>query len=169
MLVPLETFTDIKLLPRNVNTDQRGVFRRVYDSEDGTFLPRQVSYSGNLNSGTLRGMHRLDEIKQEFKVVECVAGCILDVIVDCRPYSINYLNHSAIEMSASSDFAILIPPGFAHGYITLKPDSSLIYQMSVGYDPNFEIGIRWNDPKIGIIWPTRPIHVSVKDSTWPLL
>jgi len=169
MLVQIELFDEIELVPKKQYVDGRGTFRRVYDSSDSKFLANQISFSGNLKKGTLRGMHRLDEIKQEFKLVECVSGSIFDVLVDCRPQSINYLNHVAFQISSQSEFAVLIPPGFAHGYLTLEDNSNLIYQMSVHYDSNLEIGLRWNDPALGISWPMDPNSISPKDSTWPLL
>ena len=169
MQVELEIFSEIQIVARKIQSDSRGVFRRIYDSEKNEITPRQISYSGNKEKGTLRGMHYLEESRQEFKVIECISGSIHDVVVDCRPESENFLDHITLEMSAESDFAILVPPGFAHGYLTLEDNSNLIYQMSAQYEASYERGIRWNDPMVGIDWPVDPCLISLKDSAWPLL
>jgi dTDP-4-dehydrorhamnose 3,5-epimerase len=169
VLIELEAFKAIKLVSRKVSFDQRGTFRRVLDSQENEFLPKQISFSRNINPLTLRGMHFLDERKQEFKIVECVSGSLFDVIVDCREYSANYLDYTNIRLSEDSDFAVLIPPGFAHGYLTEEPNTSLIYQMSTEYDVQYEKGFRWDDPRVKIDWPFQPKYISDKDSSWKLL
>ena len=169
MQLELENFPEIQIVARKIQSDSRGVFRRIYDSEINEIAAKQISYSGNKKRGTLRGMHYLEESRQEFKLIECISGSVLDVVVDCRTESVNFLNHATIEISAESDFAMLIPPGFAHGYLTLEDNSNLIYSMSAQYEASYERGIRWNDPKVGIDWPVDPCLISLKDSAWPLL
>ena len=169
MFIELEAFKVIKLVSRKISLDERGTFRRVFDSQENEFLPKQISFSKNIYPLTLRGMHFLDETEQEYKIVECVSGSLFDVIVDCRQYSASYLDYTNIRMSEDSDFAILIPPGFAHGYITEKPNTSLVYQMSTEYDAQYEKGLRWDDPSVKIDWPFRPNYISEKDSSWKLL
>jgi len=169
MYVELQAFNAIKLVSRNISFDNRGTFRRVFDSQENEFVPRQISFSKNINPLTLRGMHFLDESQQEFKIVECVSGSLFDVLVDCRVSSENYLNYTSIKLSEDSGFAVLIPPGFAHGYITQEPNTSLVYQMSAEYDVLHEKGLRWDDPSVRIDWPFQPSFISDKDSAWELL
>ena len=169
MFVDNFEFEGIRFLPRRILSDQRGVFRRIYDIEDKSFEPIQISFSSNPQTGTLRGLHYLDQSKVEYKIVECVSGSVFDVIVDCRKNSSNYLNWTSISLSSKSEFAILISPGFAHGYLTMEDKSSLIYQMSSSFDSTMERGLCWNDPSIGINWPDIPKTISQKDSSWPLV
>jgi dTDP-4-dehydrorhamnose 3,5-epimerase len=169
MFIELEAVKEIKLVSRKISLDHRGTFRRIFDTQENEFLPKQISFSRNIHPFTLRGMHFLDEIQQEHKIVECVSGSLFDVIVDCREDSASYLDYTSIRMSEDSEFAILIPPGFAHGYMTEEPNTSLIYQMSALYDSQNEKGVRWNDPRLKIDWPFQPKYISDKDSSWKLL
>lgn len=169
MFVNIDDFEGIRILPITISYDERGKFRRIYDAENRPFEPIQISFSSNIRAGTLRGLHYLEPQKDEYKIVECVSGSIFDVIVDCRKDSSNYLNYTSLLISAQSKFALLIPPGFAHGYLTMQDNSSLIYQMSSSYDSTMERGLYFNDPSIGIKWPQIPTVISQKDSSWPLM
>jgi dTDP-4-dehydrorhamnose 3,5-epimerase len=166
VFIEFEEFKDVVLIAKSIPRDGRGVFRRIYDVQDTRIEPAEISFSHNTHTRTLRGLHYLEESQMEYKVVECVSGSVFDVIVDSRPSSPNYLDYTNIIVSSDSEFAILIPPGFAHGYLTLEDNSSLIYQMSSPYESKFERGLRWNDPSIGIEWPASPKVISDKDSHW---
>lgn len=152
--------------------DDRGPFYRAWcASEFGAHgLPdtlRQVSVSGNVRRGTLRGMHYRAIGDQEYKCVRCIRGAVYDVILDLRPESSTYLGWAAVHLTADRHTAVCIPPGCAHGFLTLADESDLLYMMSVAYRPHAESGVRWNDSAFGIAWPERPIVISTRDAFYP--
>lgn len=150
--------------------DERGSWTRTFDSK---VLPNsetkivQTSISINHVRGTLRGLHSLRKKSAEWKVVTCVSGEVWDVIVDVDPQSGTFGSYTgAMLKSESADWA-LIPPGFAHGFITLTDNAVLAYSMTAHYDPSAEVGYRFNDPTFGIVWPIEPVLVSHKDNSLP--
>ena len=154
--------------------DERGFFARSYSAEEfaARGLPAampQSSVSFNARRGTLRGLHYQAEPHAEDKLVRCTAGAIYDVIVDLRPDSPTARRWFGVELSAANHRALFVPKGLAHGFITLRDDTEVLYMISVPYAPGFERGIRWNDPAIGIAWPTAPSVVSARDAAYPLL
>ena len=157
---------------RNIFEDKRGTFRRIYTSNDfnnETSGPRQISFSHNINAFTLRGMHGFTMDVAQTKIVECVAGALFDVVVDLRWGSETYLDHVAYELDSATPYAISIPPGCLHGYLTLKDNTSIIYRMAADESSEREVGLKWNDEQLAIVWPHTPKLVSTKDSTWPEL
>ena len=162
----------VKYLPGVWQTDERGGFVRVLDNVkdalQGSSLS-QVSLSTNTLSGTLRGFHALARSALEWKAVSCVRGEVFDVLLDCRPESTSYMRSQSRTLSSDVPGTLIIPPGVAHAYLTLRDNSWVLYGMSSPYDERLEIGFRWNDPLLGISWPTVPKVLSVKDQTWPLL
>ena len=155
-------------------TDDRGVFARTFCAREfkvqgliTTFV--QCSTSWNARKGTLRGMHFQLAPASEVKLVRCTAGSLVDVIVDLRPGSPTYLQHTAVELSAASRRAFYIPEMFAHGFQTLEDDTEILYQMSEFYTPARGAGLRWDDPRLGIRWPLEVTAMSEKDRSWPLL
>jgi len=99
--------------------------------------------------------------------VRCVRGRIFDVALDLRPESPTYRLWSAAELSASNARALLIPDGVAHGFLTLEPDSDVLYQIAPRYEPGRETGVRWDDPAFAIAWPTEPKVISERDAGYP--
>jgi dTDP-4-dehydrorhamnose 3,5-epimerase len=154
--------------------DERGFFARSYCSEEfaaqnlGPEL-RQCSVSFNARKGTLRGMHYQNDPHAEHKLVRCTAGSIFDVVVDLRPASEHYRQWLGVDLSAQNRRAIFIPPGFAHGFLSLSDDSEVYYMISVAHAPAFSAAVRWNDPDIGIEWPAEPSVISARDAAHPLL
>jgi dTDP-4-dehydrorhamnose 3,5-epimerase len=103
--------------------------------------------------------------------VRCAAGRFLDVVVDVRQGSPTYGNSLSIELTAEKGEQLYIPEGFAHGFVTLVPNTEIFYKVSSPYAPKSDGGIHWNDPSLGINWPlpaTGPI-TSPKDQQLPLL
>ena len=141
--------------------DERGAFARVFAIED--FAARgidtqitQMSVASNGERGTLRGMHLQAPPHAETKLVRCVRGSAFDVMVDLRPESAMFLTWTSVTIDAQQRNAVSIPPGVAHGYLTLEADTELEYLISAPYAPSAAIGVRWNDPAIGIEWPFEP-------------
>ena len=154
--------------------DERGFFARSYCAEEFaarglTALMPQSSVSFNPRRGTLRGMHYQAEPHAEDKLVRCTAGAIYDVIVDLRPNSPTLRCWFGVELSALNHRSLFVPKGVAHGFITLRDDTEVLYMISVPFVPGFEKGVRWNDPAIGISWPMAPSTMSARDGAHPLL
>ncbi len=153
--------------------DDRGAFTRTWCARvfasQGIDAPMvQSSVSVNHRKGTLRGLHFQGPPSREGKLVRCTHGEILDVIIDLRCDSPTYLQHAAITLSAENFLSIYIPPGFAHGFQTLMPDSVILYMMNDYYQPECSAGVRWNDPAFSIPWPIDvPSTMSDRDRNWP--
>lgn len=138
--------------------DERGFFARTWcRSEfeqhglDSNLVQCNISF--NNRKGTLRGMHFQRAPYAEAKLVRCTAGTIYDVIIDLRPASATFKHWCGTELAARNQLALYVPEGFAHGFLTLKDDSEVFYQMSEFYQPSYASGVRWNDPAFNISWP----------------
>lgn len=165
---------DARIVHLEPRTDERGLFARsfcVREFETAGLVSRMVqcNISYNRHKGTLRGMHYQQGLASETKLVRCTRGAIYDVIVDLRPESPTYLRHFGIELTADNRTALYVPKHFAHGYITLTDDAEVFYQVSEYYTPSLEAGLRHDDPTLGIQWPMTVLHISEKDTHWPLL
>jgi len=153
--------------------DERGFFARSFCREEFRqqgidFNITQSNISFNKNKGTLRGLHYQISPHEEAKLVSCPKGAIYDVIIDLRLHSPTYCKWLAIELSAQNYTSFYIPKGFAHGFLTLAPDTVVLYQMSEPYYPESSRGIRWNDPAFLINWPSDKQIISTKDKAYPL-
>lgn len=154
--------------------DDRGYFARTYCAEEFAAhglepTVAQCNTSWNARAGTLRGLHFQRPPAAEVKLVRCVRGAIVDVIVDLRPDSPTYLGHVGVELSADNGRALYVPELFAHGYQTLVDDTEVAYQVSAPYAPGHEGGLRPDDPRLGIDWPLPVSVITDKDRSWPLL
>ena len=153
-------------------TDDRGSFARLqcpdeFAAAEHPFQPAQTSLSRSPNAGTLRGLHYQPAPFAETKLVRAVRGRIFDVAVDLRPRSPTFRQWVAEELSADNARALLIPEGVAHGFLTLEPDTDVLYQISPSFEPGHEAGVRWNDPAFAISWPAAPTLISQRDATYP--
>jgi dTDP-4-dehydrorhamnose 3,5-epimerase len=152
--------------------DDRGFFARVFceDEYSAHGLERhfvQVNNSLSSTAGTLRGMHYQLPPSAEVKVVRCIRGALYDAIIDLRPDSPTFRQWFGAELTAENRRMMYVPRGCAHGFITLTPDAEALYLVSDRYGPQQERGVRWDDPSIGIKWPTDPREISAKDQGWP--
>jgi dTDP-4-dehydrorhamnose 3,5-epimerase len=152
--------------------DDRGFFARAFcEKEFGErgltthFVQMNNSFAGK--KGTLRGLHYQLAPRAETKVVRCVRGSLLDVIIDVRPDSPTYCQHYGVELTAENRRMLYVPKGFAHSFITLEDDTESFYFVDEFYAPELERGIRWDDPKFAIEWPLEPTVVSEKDQGRP--
>lgn len=153
-------------------TDERGLFARLHCPEEFAaagypFTPAQTSVSRNPHLRTLRGMHYQPVPNAETKLVRVSRGRIFDVVIDLRPASPTYRRWTAAELSADNLLALLIPEGVAHGFLTLEPDTDVIYQISPAFRPGHETGVRWDDPAFGVQWPASPALISARDAAYP--
>jgi dTDP-4-dehydrorhamnose 3,5-epimerase len=153
--------------------DERGYFARVWCSREfgaHGLEPRlaQSSISFNARAGTLRGMHYQAPPFEETKLVRCVAGAILDVIIDLRADSPTRTRHFSVLLTAKNRKMLYVPRGFAHGYQTLEDRTEVEYQISEFYDPASARGVRWDDPAFRIAWPaTENRIISARDAAYP--
>lgn len=163
------------VLEPTVFGDHRGWFMETYNEtvlkETGielTFVQDNQSFSAA--KGTLRGLHYQLNPKAQTKLVRCTKGSIFDVAVDIRKGSPTYGEWFGIELSAENKKQLLIPKGFAHGFMTITDDVEVQYKVDEFYSPECDRGIIWNDPIIGIKWPIEITPVlSAKDEKAPLL
>jgi dTDP-4-dehydrorhamnose 3,5-epimerase len=160
---------DLQELP-----DERGFFARSYCPEE--FSARglgpalgQCSVSYNARKGTLRGLHYQAAPHEEHKLVRCTAGAIFDVIVDIRQSSPTYRRWYGTELTMANRRALFIPPGFAHGFVSLTDGAEVYYMISAAYAPEFSRGLRWSDPAFAIQWPLVPAVISARDAAYPLM
>tara|TARA_R110000787_G_scaffold110809_10_gene219603 strand:- start:48715 stop:49302 length:588 start_codon:yes stop_codon:yes gene_type:complete len=121
--------------------------------------------------GTLRGLHFQLPPYAQGKLVRCTRGRILDVIVDIRHGSPTYGRHTRIELSAAKGEQVFVPAGFAHGFCTLQPDCEISYKVTAYYAPEFDRGLAFDDPSLGIEWPfpASELVLSDRDRTHPRL
>jgi dTDP-4-dehydrorhamnose 3,5-epimerase len=154
--------------------DHRGFFARTFCEEEFRtcgLVERfvQCNISWNQRRGTVRGLHYQIAPSSEVKLIRCIAGALLDVIVDLRPASPTYLQSYSVELTAGNRLALYVPEMFAHGFQTLEDSTEVYYQMSEFYAPKLGRGLRYNDPNLGINWPLSVSAISTQDLSWPLL
>ena len=167
------TFTETKLkgafiIQPQKNEDERGFFARTFCQKEFRAMglnPRvvQCNISYNKRKGTFRGMHFQVAPHEEDKLVSCIQGAMLDYIVDLRKESPTFKHWIAVELSAENGLALYVPKTFAHGFITLADDTTVHYQMSEFYQPDFARGFRFDDPDINIELPFPITTVAGKD------
>ena len=152
--------------------DNRGFFARSWCSLEfsakglnSSLVQANISY--NRKRGTLRGMHYQSEPYTEVKLVRCTRGAICDVIIDLRIQSPTYKKWIGVKLAAENYRMLYVPGNFAHGFLTLKDDTEVVYQVSEVYTPAAEHGLRYNDPLFDIHWPLTPSVISEKDQNWP--
>jgi dTDP-4-dehydrorhamnose 3,5-epimerase len=155
------------------NADERGFFARTMCRDEfarrglnAAFVQQSVSW--NPLADTLRGLHYQAAPHHEEKLVRVTRGAIFDVIVDIRPDSPTYGRWFGIDLTADNRRQLYIPKGFAHGFQTTRPDTEIFYQMTVAFHPEAPRGIRWDDPRLAIEWPSaRSRLVSPRDQGLP--
>jgi dTDP-4-dehydrorhamnose 3,5-epimerase len=165
-------FSGVFIIHKTPFKDERGEFKRTFcanefSSYDLSNNMVQTNLSISYKENTLRGMHmQLGEFAED-KLIQCIRGSIYDVIIDLRVDSSTFGKYFSIELTETNNKMLLIPKGFAHGFLTLENNSQVIYQVSSYYTPSLEFGLRWNDPYFGIEWPSKDPIISEKDLSWP--
>ncbi|UWL60244.1 dTDP-4-dehydrorhamnose 3,5-epimerase [Brucella pseudintermedia] len=172
---PLDLDGVLEISPRKFG-DDRGFFSETYNAKsfaeagiDLTFVQDNHSYSAA--RGVVRGLHyQLPPFAQD-KLVRVTRGAILDVAVDIRKGSPTFGKWVALEVSAEKWNQILVPKGFAHGFMTLVENTEVIYKVTNYYSPEHDRSIRFDDPAIGIDWPlsSSGVQLSDKDQKAPML
>jgi dTDP-4-dehydrorhamnose 3,5-epimerase len=175
-LRPVADFPGLRLVePRRIG-DRRGFFSETYHkgrlAEVG-FTEEFVQDNHSLSAevGTVRGLHFQSPPHAQAKLMRVVRGAVLDVVVDIRKGSPTFGDHAADELSAANWRQLLVPAGFAHGFVTLEPDTEVVYKVTAYYAPAHDHGILWSDPELGIAWPVaaEAAVLSDKDRVQPRL
>jgi dTDP-4-dehydrorhamnose 3,5-epimerase len=169
--VPTE-LPGVVVVEPDVHQDARGFFVEIYHAEkyrtggiEGPFL--QDNHSRSVR-GTLRGLH-LQLRRPQGKLIRVIEGEIYDVAVDVRRGSPTFGSWIGVTLSAANFKQCYVPPGFAHGFCVVSADAQVEYKCTDLYDPASEIGIAWNDPALGIIWPIAEPLLSDRDRRHPTL
>ena len=167
---------DVKIIEMDVFGDHRGFFTESYTRQklsnagiDIDFL--QDNHSLSVEPGVLRGMHFQTEPKAQTKLVRTTTGVIYDVLVDMREGSPTYGKWEGYILSEYNHRQLLVPKGFAHGFVTLAPNCNVQYKVYEYYSKENDVGIAFNDPAIGIEWPmpVDKLVLSEKDMQHPTL
>ena len=166
----------VKIVTPKKFGDHRGFFSETWSRKGFTeagldldFVQDNQSLSGPV--GTLRGLHFQSPPFAQDKLVRVTRGRILDVAVDIRVSSPTFGKHVAVELSAENWKQLLVPVGFAHGFVTLEPDTEVLYKVTAPYAPENDHGLAFDDPALGIDWrlPLSGLTLSDKDRKHPRL
>lgn len=160
--------TDLVLAESQAHKDDRGAFTRLFCEKEltsviGNRTIVQINHSRTQATGSVRGLHFQCAPHPEMKLVRCLKGRVWDVAVDLRPNSLSFKRWYAQELSPQNAFMMVIPEGFAHGFQVLEADSELLYLHTNFYNPDFEGGLRHDDPELGIDWPLPVTNISERD------
>lgn len=165
---------DLVIVQPQVFGDERGYFMETYNQAefakaglDMTFIQDNESKS---KKGVLRGLHFQRKYSQG-KLVRCTQGVVWDVGVDLRKGSSTYGKWAGVTLSAENKTMFYIPEGFAHGFVVLSDEATFNYKCTNLYAPEYDGGIRWNDPDVGVEWPIEGLELllSEKDEKQPFL
>jgi dTDP-4-dehydrorhamnose 3,5-epimerase len=164
---------EVKVFEPQVFGDSRGFFMETYSTRKFSDLGVETTFVQDNHSlscrGTLRGLHYQLRHPQS-KLCRVVRGAVLDVAVDIRLGSPTFGQHVAVELSAENKRMILVPRGFAHGFLVLSEEAEFLYKCDEFYAPGDEFGIAWNDPNLGINWGLEAAPLlSAKDAVQPRL
>lgn len=163
-----------KVIELEKKADPRGFFARYYCEKE--FLEQgletqwvQMNTTLTHKVGAIRGLHFQREPQTEAKIVRCLNGAIMDVIVDLRKGSDSYGRWISEELTSENRKMLYIPAGFAHGFQTLQEDTELLYMHSEFYSSEHEGGVLYSDPQLNIQWPMEISDISERDQSHPLL
>jgi len=160
------------LVEAEPHRDERGHFARLYSADEFQaagidFTPVQINVSHNTHTHTLRGMHYQDPPHAEAKLVQVVRGAVYDVVVDLNRDSSSYGRWQGFTLKDDGLRALFIPEGCAHGFLTLTPNTDIMYGMGRMNVPGHTKGYRWDDRRLKISWPAAPAVISAADRQWP--
>jgi dTDP-4-dehydrorhamnose 3,5-epimerase len=159
---------DVKLIRPARHGDERGYFSEVWNRDRFAaaglhFDWVQDNQSRSARAGTLRGLHFQTPPFAQAKLVRVLRGTILDVAVDLRRGSPWYGQHVLVELTSEAWTQILVPRGFAHGFLTLEPDTEVIYKVDAPYSAAHDAGVAWDDPDLAIPWPVTADAITLSD------
>lgn len=166
-------FREVRLITPYVWGDDRGSFTETYNARDwfyatdgAVFVQDNVSISAQIH--TVRGLHYQLPPSAQGKLVRVLKGAIEDVVVDMRRSSSTFGQALKVYLDDKSPTSLWIPQGFAHGFLTMQPDTHVFYKVTAFYDPHLERNLQALDPALKLGWP-HSVHRSVKDEAAPCL
>ncbi len=167
---------DVIIIEPTVHGDHRGYFVETFRADKlETFLGYKLNFGQDNESksskGVLRGLHYQLAPHAQTKLVRVISGRVLDVAVDIRRNSPTFGQHVAVELTADNKRQLLVPRGFAHGFVVLEDDTIFAYKVDNYYSPQCDRGIAFNDPALNIDWivKSEELKLSAKDTTQPKL
>ena len=170
------SLSEVKIMDLKKNEDSRGFLSEVYtrrafeaNGDEIDFV--QDNHSFSAKKGTVRGLHFQTPPVAQHKLVRVVRGSVFDVVVDLRRSSVSYGRHVSVVLSAAAWNQVLVPIGFAHGFMALEEDTEVVYKVSDYYSPDHDKGLLWNDLALGIQWPVpaKEALLSERDRAHPRL
>jgi dTDP-4-dehydrorhamnose 3,5-epimerase len=164
-VTPIQGLWEVQSTPVG---DARGALTRLYCAEEFERVAPglrfvQLNHTLTRRRGSVRGLHVQRAPALECKLVRCLRGRVFDVAVDLRHASPTFGRWHALELCADASRQVLIPAGCAHGFQTLVDDTEMLYQHSAAYAPQHEMGVRYDDPHLGIAWPLPVADISQRD------
>ena len=167
--------SNLFIIEPTVYEDTRGYFLESYNQKKFDEIIGKTSFvqdnESKSSKGVLRGLHFQKPPFEQAKLVRCIEGEVLDVVIDIRKKSKTYGKHVAIILSGENKRQLFIPKGFAHGFLVLSESATFAYKVDNRYAPDFDAGIRWNDKQLNIQWCMEDsiVKVSEKDAELPFL
>lgn len=157
-----------------VKSDSRGWFRewfkpKEFESKTGIVFETLQSNCSASKEKVVRGLHFSNSVSGQAKVVTCVQGSVMDVVVDLRKGSASFLKFVQIELSSVSGNSIYVPAGFGHGFKTLEPNSAIVYNLTSEYEPESEFTVNIFDENLQIGWDKSNLLLSQRDREAPML
>ena len=161
------------VVERKKFVDNRGWFDKLFCAEALSDIPnfqiKQINISYTEKQGTVRGMHLQAAPYAEKKIVTCIEGSVLDIVIDLNRHSMTYKKIFKLELNAEKQNSLIIPEGFAHGFQTLSDSCKLVYAHSQEYSPNSETGVNIRDERVLGHWPLPIRNLSKRDMKLPLI
>ena len=163
----------VRIIEPRVHGDSRGFFVETFQEERyrrdaGIELPFVQDNHSRSGRGVLRGMHSQRK-RPQGKLVRVARGAVFDVAVDIDPRSPTFGKWVGVTLSDENCRQLWVPPGYAHGFVVLSDVADFEYKCTDYYDPSDEVGVMWNDPDVGIVWPLEDPLLSAKDQKLPSL
>ena len=173
-ILSLENLPEVKVLRPRKLEDHRGFFSETYNYQQLKNLGEELKFvqdnqSLSRDRYTLRGLHFQSPPFAQDKLIRVLRGSVLDVAVDVRKNSKTFGKHAAVKLSASEFNQILVPKGFAHGFLTLEENTEIFYKVTNYYSKEHDLGIAWNDPTLKINWgvSAEELKIAEKDQNQP--
>ena len=151
-------FEDVFEIFPDIYEDDRGFFfesysQKTFNKKLGINVKFVQDNHSKSNKNVIRGLHFQEEPLSQQKLLRCVKGRVLEVIVNINPKSKNFLRHAFLEINPTLNNQLFIPNGYAHGFLSLEDNSHLIYKTDNFYSAERQITLKWNDPTVNITWP----------------
>jgi dTDP-4-dehydrorhamnose 3,5-epimerase len=163
----------VTIIEPRVLTDHRGFFLEAYKKSEFAAAGIDVDFVQDNHSrsvqGTLRGLHLQRAPRAQAKLVRVLEGEVFDVAADIQPDSPTYGQWVSVVLSSDNRRSVFIPAGYAHGFCVVSPEAQILYKTTDEYAPDFEWGVRWDDPLLAIPWPISEPRLSQRDERWPAL